>query len=126
LPQKYNKQLKERIIMDNTPSSPGANPPVAAPTHVIVTKTGDSLFGKVFRILKEDAEYVIAEIETEIGYITHIFHKNSVEPTPAPQKGDSAPPALPVAVVTSTTAGISPAVPASQEASQGARAPYAD
>lgn len=45
---------------------------------VKIAKEGDSLFGKIFKVLKEDAEHVIAEIKTEIGVIEKVFEKKHV------------------------------------------------
>lgn len=59
-------------------------------TLVQVTKEGDSLFGKIFRVLRADAEHVVAEIETEAGKLEALFHRSSVSekagnhPDPAP------------------------------------------
>jgi hypothetical protein len=49
--------------------------------NITVTKKGDSLFGKVFKVLRSDAQHVVAEITTEVGKLEALFHRSSVEET---------------------------------------------
>lgn len=60
--------------------STATTPPVSTPAGslVKVAKAGDSLFGKIFTVLKEDAEWIIAEVKTEVGVIEAYFEKKHV------------------------------------------------
>lgn len=52
-------------------------------TLIKVVKEGDSLFGKAFKWLKDEGDYVLLEIETEVGKVEKWFHREHVVATTA-------------------------------------------
>lgn len=58
--------------------STASTPAIPAGSVVKVVKAGDSLLGKIFTVIKEDAEHVVASIKTEVGMIEAYFEKKHV------------------------------------------------
>jgi len=60
-----------------------ATPPAAAPSpeaskHVTPVNSGHALFGRVFTVIKEDAEYVYTELKDAFHWIEARFSKSEV------------------------------------------------
>lgn len=53
--------------------------PVGQTALVQVIAEGDSLFGKAFTFLKQLGEHFLVEIETDLGKIERVFHKDHVQ-----------------------------------------------
>lgn len=73
-------------MSEDTTTPTSSTPPV----HVEVTNRNHSLVGKIFHVIKEDAEWVVTEIEIAGEKFIQIFHKSEVTPVAPP-----APPVVP-------------------------------
>lgn len=89
---------------DTSANTPVVSAPVVTtpPTHVVVNKGGDSLFGKVVKWVRKEGEMVLTEVETEFGKFEAWFHESQVKTatpaqiaaaTPTPQAPAPAQPA---------------------------------
>lgn len=58
--------------------STASTPAIPAGSVVKVVKSGDSLLGKVFKVIEEKGEHILAEIKTEAGIVEAYFEKKHV------------------------------------------------
>lgn len=66
--------------MENTTDTPSTTSAVPEKTHVQVTNRPSTFFGKVFKAIEQDGEFVLAEVKIGETYIKHLFSKSEVTP----------------------------------------------
>jgi len=78
--------------------------PSVTPTHVTPLNTLHALFGKVLTVIRQDAEFIVAEIKDEIHSIEAKFKRSEVAAAPVSVAAPAPAEAAPTAPASSVTA----------------------